>query len=321
MSSTAEISYLVVDGNPTSPDFETVLEVLGTELVTRNWGTATRVHLRNCRTDEIMRMWASTFTTIREFRALPLDQVSQDRKDARDRFDTQITDTRTGETWNTAGTAYGPNGITAIGVWVEDGIASDHVMIPMGDLLHRPYLTSDPAPVHFREHLIQSTESWYVYRVLGSDVINGKPGLWIVATNQGASVEFHTHLFHHFRALCDHGYTQNDSCPGCDHAHEVAEMCGISDAEYADAQRIVSGARSTTVQIAPSLAEHATARRFLAAAERTIDSRAAHMAAERDLGRAVQLIRDLVALADDIGSRARGAVRRANQFLSEVDPT
>ncbi len=135
-STTADISYLVIDENEESLECGTVFEVLGTTFSTgRVGGNGTHVHLRNCRTDEVCRMWISTFY-VGGFRALPLDQVSQDRKDARD-FDaaTKITDDRTGEIWAVAGTAYGADSKTVAGIRVldatEDGGA---VRVPLAEL-------------------------------------------------------------------------------------------------------------------------------------------------------------------------------------------
>lgn len=115
-----EISYPVIDNDPNSPDYGTVFEVLGTESCERRWGPGTRVHLRNCKTGQVFDLWVGTFVTIRDFRALPLDQVSQDRKDARDsEVGYLIKNMQTGTTYRVLGTGPTANAPHLTAVWVQ----------------------------------------------------------------------------------------------------------------------------------------------------------------------------------------------------------
>lgn len=91
-----------------------------------------------------------------------------------------------------------------------------------------------------------------------------------------------------FVALCPHDYTLNDSCPGCDR-----------DAEQAAVRTLLATPASGLLK---------------AHNVRVIES------TDRQLGRATQLIRELMELANDVGSRADDTLRRAGTFLAETDP-
>ncbi len=220
-----EISYLVIDNDPNSPECETVYEVLGT-MLDGPTGLGTHVYLRSLVTDTVSRMWASEFQAY-DFRALPLDQVSQDRKDARD-FDAapKITDDRTGEIWAVAGTAYGKNGVTAIGVWVIDGIGSEFVLMPMGELLHRTAVHAyprtpeplQPAPVaeFAAGDLLRNPATGSMFRVVEW---THAVSLRNVVTDVRSAIP------------ADMARELDRIDPDAEHRHEVAEHCGIADSE------------------------------------------------------------------------------------------
>lgn len=127
-----------------------------------------------------------------------------------------------------------------------------------------------------------------VYEVLGS--VDDEPGVWIRNTRSCVESLVLRENMHLMVATCRHGYVQLDSCPSCDldaeHHHEVAEMCGISEAEL--------GPLVAAAVLLP-------------------------MNVERQLGRATELIRQLL---EELDWHKNGVTsiltKRAASFLIEM---